>query len=142
LWKCEVATRLNLTKTSITRATAQLESMGLILQNKSGKEVTIVRNYSRKEYYEKAREYLINPVQKVLEVEWEDRLSEAYKAGESALSLDSSLNPPRIEAFAIYKGAELVDQLVKVDPVSLACSLKDAKDERIEMCIDELLEDL
>ncbi len=28
------------------------------------------------------------------------------------------------------------------DPVSLACSLKDAKDERIEMCIDELLEDL
>lgn len=169
--KSEVAARLNLTKTSITRATAQLESMGLILQNKSGKEVTIVRNYSRKEYYEKAREYLINPVQKVMEVEWEDRLLEAYKAGESALSLDSSLNPPRIEEYSIYKGAELVDQLVKVDirfenqekciklqlwkydptyfarngkvdPVSLACSLKDAKDERIEMCIDELLEDL
>ncbi len=55
--KSEVATRLNLTKTSITRASAQLESMGLILQRKSGKEITIVRNYSRKEYYDKARKY-------------------------------------------------------------------------------------
>lgn len=169
--KSEVATRLNLTKTSITRATAQLESMGLIQQKKSGKEISIVRNYSKKEYYKKAREYLINPVQKVMEVEWEDGISEAYKAGESALSLNTSLNPPRIKEYAIYKGAELVDQLIeldirfadkekcaklqlwkydptyfardgKVDPVSLACSLKDVKDERIEMCIDELMEDL
>jgi hypothetical protein len=35
---------------------------------------TIVRNYSRKEYYEKAREYLINPVQKAMEVEWSGRI--------------------------------------------------------------------
>lgn len=58
--KSEVANKLNLTKTSITRATAQLEEMGLIQQMKSGTEIAIKRNYSRKEYYENAKAYLIN----------------------------------------------------------------------------------
>ena len=46
--KSEVANKLNLTKTSVTRATAQLEKMGLIEQLKSGTEISIKRNYSRK----------------------------------------------------------------------------------------------
>ena len=49
--KSEVANKLNLTKTSITRATAQLEEMGLIRQVKSGTEIAIRRKYARKEYY-------------------------------------------------------------------------------------------
>ncbi len=44
--KSEVANKLNLTKTSITRATAQLEGMGLIRQMKSGTEIAIKRNYT------------------------------------------------------------------------------------------------
>ena len=55
--KSEVANKLNLTITSVTRATAQLEGMGLIEQLKSGTEISIKRNYSRKEYYEKAKAY-------------------------------------------------------------------------------------
>ena len=39
--KSEVANKLNLTKTSITRATAQLEGMGLIHQMKSETEIAI-----------------------------------------------------------------------------------------------------
>ena len=66
--KSEVANKLNLTKTSITRATAQLEEMGLIRQVKSGTEIAIMRNYSRKEYYENAKAYLINPVQKEITI--------------------------------------------------------------------------
>ena len=39
--KSEVANKLNLTKTSVTRATAQLEKMGLIEQLKSGTEIPL-----------------------------------------------------------------------------------------------------
>ena len=169
--KSEVANKLNLTKTSITRATAQLEEMGLIQQIKSGTEISIQRNYSRKEYYENAKEYLINPVQKVITIMRQEAAFELFEAGETALSQLSELNPPRIEECAIYKGEEVIDQLEivdvryedqddclnvqlwkynpsyfaregRVDPVSLACTFKGNEDERIEMCIEELLEEL
>mgnify|MGYP003290775806 FL=1 len=169
--KSEVAKKLNLTKTSITRATAQLEEMGLIRQIKSGTEISIQRNYSRKEYYENAKEYLINPVQKVITIMRNEATFESLSAGETALSQVSELNPPRIEARAIYKGEEVLDQLEivdaryedldaclivqlwkynpsyfaregRVDPVSLACTFKGNEDERIEMSIEELLEEL
>jgi DNA-binding transcriptional ArsR family regulator len=169
--KSEVANRLKLTKTSITRATAQLKEMGLIRQNKSGTEISIQRNCSRKGYYEKAKEYLINPVQKVITIQRTEENFVRYCAGETALSRMSELNPPRIEEYAIYKGEEIIDQLEVVDaryedwddclnvqlwkynpsyfakegcvdPVSLACTFKGNEDERIEMSIEELLEEL
>ena len=169
--KSEVANKLNLTKTSITRATAQLEEMGLIEQIKSGTEISIKRNCSRKEYYENAKAYLINPVQKVITVMRQEATFESFDAGETALSQFSDLNPPRIGECAIYKGEEVIDQLEivdvryedqddclnvqlwkynpsyfaregRVDPVSLACTFKGNEDERIEMCIEELLEEL
>lgn len=169
--KSEIANKLKLTKTSITRATAQLEEMGLIQQIKSGTEISIQRNYSRKEYYEKAKKYLINPVQKVITIMRYEASFESFIAGETALSQASELNPPGIEECAIYKGEDIVDQLKivdarcedwddcvnvqlwkynpsyfaregRVDPVSLACTFKDNEDERIEMSIEELLEEL
>jgi len=169
--KSEIANKLNLTKTSITRATAQLEKMGLIEQMKSGTEISIKRNCSRKEYYEKAKAYLINPVQKVITIMRYEATFESFGAGESALSQVSELNPPRIEVCAIYKGEEVIDQLEivdvryedqddclnvqlwkynpsyfaregRVDLVSLACTFKGNEDERIEMCIEKLLEEL
>lgn len=169
--KSEVAKKLNLTKTSITRATAQLEEMGLIQQVKSGTEISIKRNHSRKEYYEKAEAYLINPVQRVITIMRYEATFESFSAGETALSQMSELNPPRIEECAIYKGEEVIDQLRivdaryedfgaclkvqlwkynpsyfaregRVDPVSLACTFKGNEDERIEMSIEELLEEL
>lgn len=167
--KSEVAEKLNLTRTSLTRATAQLDAMHLLFQEKSGTEITIRRNYPPREYYEKAKQYLINPIQKVIEVKRELEVSDMYEAGESALDKYSSLNPPRIAETAIYKGSALIDQLEQidlrveeenecvklqlwkynpcyfardgiVDPVSLVCSFIDNKDERIEMCIEEVLE--
>ncbi len=169
--KSEVANKLNLTKTSITRATAQLEEMGLIQQIKSGTVISIQRNCSRREYYEKAKEYLINPVQKVITIMRYKASFKSFAAGETALSQLSELNPPRIEECAIYKGEEVINQLEiadvryedldncmhvqlwkynpsyfarngHVDPISLACTFKGNEDERIEMCIAELLEEL
>lgn len=45
---------------------------------------------------------------------------ELFSAGETALSQESELNPPRIEECAIYKGEEVVDQLEIVDARSEA----------------------
>lgn len=169
--KSEAAERLNLTKTSVTRATAQLEAMGLIMQEKAGVEIRIKRNYPRREYFERGQDYLINPVQKTVTVMRNEVIWECWKAGETALSLDSSLNSPPIEEIAIYKGDERVDQFEyaniryedwddcmkvqlwkynpcyfardgKVDPVSLICSFQGNTDERIEMCLEEILEGL
>jgi biotin operon repressor len=169
--KSEIAAKLNLTKTSITRATAQLKEMGLILQSKSGTEISIRRNMTRKEYYEKAKGFLINPIQKVITVMRVEPTCNMLYAGETALSQETQLNPPRIEEMAIYKGNETVDQFETVDErladqeqvvrvqlwkynpsyfanngivdrISLACSFLGNEDERIEMSIDELLEDL
>ena len=169
--KSEVANKLILTRTSITRATAQLEEMGLILQVKSGTEIAIRRNYTRKEYYENAKGYLINPVQKVITIMRYEATFESFSTDETALSQESEQDPPRIEERAIYKGEEVVDQLEivdarsevpddclkvqlwkynpyyfaregRVDPVSLACTFKGNEDERIEMSIEELLEEL
>lgn len=169
--KSEIASKLNLTKTSLTRATAQLEEMALIIQSKSGTEISIKRNYPGREYYEKAKAYLINPVQKVVTVTGIDKAWEMWHAGESALSQMSGLNPPRIAEMAVYKGEEIVEQFDiaderfadneliakiqlwkynplyfarngSVDPVSLVCSFRGNEDERIEMSIEELLEKL
>ena len=64
--KGEIANKLNLTKTSITRATAQLKEMALISEQKSGIEISVKRKHSRKESYDKAKDYLINPIQKIV----------------------------------------------------------------------------
>ncbi len=169
--KSEMASKLNLTKTSITRATAQLKEMGLIWQEKSGTEISVKRNYPRKEYYEKAEEYLINPVQKVITVKRDEAVFQTLAAGETALSQVSELNLPEIRECAIYKGDEVIDQLEvvdvrcedidaclkvqlwkynpfyfarkgRVDSVSLACTFIGNEDERIQMSVEELLEEL
>lgn len=169
--KSEAAKLLHLTKTSITRATSQLDKMGLIKQVKKGTEIWIQRNASRRDYFEKAKDFMINPIQKTITVKWEPEFEWVNQAGESALSMYSSLNPPEIREIAVYKGEELVEQLelvdpriydkskcVKiqlwkydpthfikkgmVDPASLICSFKGNTDERIEMCTEEVLEEL
>ena len=169
--KSDIASELNLTRTSVTRATVQLREMGLICEQKSGTEINVKRRYSRRACYDKAKEYLINPVQKIVASVKDEKTIELLNAGETALSLFSELNPPVLEEKAVYKGDEIVEQFVSVDtryedwdkclkiqlwkynpwyfavdgcvdPVSLACTFIGTEDERIEMGIEELLEEL
>lgn len=168
--KSVAAEELGLTRTSITRSSEQLLAMGLINQEKIGKEIRMFRKYEPQKMYEKAKTYLINPVQKKMAVKVEEVDAEWLYAGESALGQYSMLNEPKVPEIAIYKGAmkravrevdirwEEVDAVCmielwkynpflfskdgKVDPVSLACSLAECEDERVEMAIDEMLEEV
>ena len=146
-------------------------AMDLVEQEKVGKEVRMFQKSSPKELLEKAKSYLISPVQRKMVVRASNVSIQGLKAGETALSEYSMLNVPKLRTVAVYKGAiecdvlEEVDarweeeqELVllelwkynpllfekegKVDQISLACSMADCKDERVEMAVEEMLEEL
>lgn len=169
--KSLIADALGVTRTSITRASEQLLQMKLITQERRGKEIYIHCNQKGREFFEQASPFLINPVQKEIYVNDDKIPHDLLKAGETALGEQTMLNPPKIPEYAIYKGSEWVAELEEVeeqwewngtvaklqlwkydpkvfskdeyvDPISLICSLKDNTDERVEMQIEELKEEL
>lgn len=62
--KSDAADRLELTRTSMTRASEQLLAMNLIEQQRVGKELRMVKKYDNSSMLEAAKQYLISPVQK------------------------------------------------------------------------------
>lgn len=168
--KSTAAEELGITRTSLTRASEQLLAMKLIEQKKVGKEIRMFRKYEPRIMFEKAKPYLINPIQEKIAVRAENLKAGWLYAGESALSAYSMLNPPKISEVAVYKNvidrsniqkAEpkweedtsivmmelwkydpfLFSNGASVDPVSLICSLKECEDERVENAIDEMMEE-
>ena len=168
--KSKAADALHLTRTSITRASDQLAEMSLISQQSHGREVLMLSGAFDKSFYESARPYLIDPVQKIMIVKQSDIPECAVYSGETALGKKTMLNAPKIDVYAISKNNELVKnlktydmqwsdsenlavlQLWKYDPllfsrekcadvVSLAESFKNNADERIEEAIEEYMED-
>lgn len=168
--KSKAADDLGITRTSITRASEQLFAMDLIEQNKMGKAVYMRLKYNPKEAIEKATPYMINPIQSKMTVDKTDFNEKHLYSGETALSLYSMLNPPMVKDVAIYKGNIDIKTLKevdvrfsdtnsvitielwkydpmlfahsdKVDPVSLFCLLKEVEDERVEMAVEEMMEE-
>lgn len=168
--KKQASEDLSLTCTSITRASEQLEKMGLITQESKGKEIFMMAADSGEDLYKKSKAYLINPVQKTICINIKDVPEGALLAGESALSCNSMLNPPSVRKYAVYKNCKEIKNLCEADPqwsekediaflelwkydpdkfsfgtcvdiVSLAETLKDFPDERIEKAIEEYMEE-
>ena len=168
--KKDAARALGVTRTSITRASDQLDAMGLIIQEMHGKECHMSTNGQGLKLFEKAKPYLINPVQRAVMIKSEKQYETYPLSGESALANRTMLNIPKIPSRAAYK-AEIVteeiqdidirwtqdddvmqlelwkynpDLFVKngtVDPVSLYMCFENNVDERIEGAIEEYLED-
>lgn len=169
--KSAVAEALGVTRTSLTRATNQLMEMHLITEEKKGKEIYIRSVKRGKEMYALAKHLLINPVQQEIYVDESSITSRMLKSGETALGEQTMLNPPKIKELAIYKNSEEIknivqidekwetsDRIVKiqlwkynpnifsnneyVDPISLLCSFEENVDERIDIQIEEFLEEM
>lgn len=168
--KKQAAEDLSLTCTSITRASEQLEKMQLITQESKGKEIFMMSVNSGVDLYKKSKPYLINPIQKTICINVKDVPEGALLAGESALSCNSMLNPPSVRKYAVYKNCKEIKNLCEADPqwsekediaflelwkydpakfsfgtcvdiVSLAETIKDFPDERIEMAMEEYMEE-
>ena len=67
--KKDAAEAIGVTRTSLTRASEQLAAMGLISQEKSGKEFLMKAQSAGIELYRKAKPFLINPVQKIITIQ-------------------------------------------------------------------------
>jgi hypothetical protein len=164
--KIQAARALNTTSTSIARAVKQLGPLQLVKCKKNGREILLSRPCPKTDYFKKARENLINPVQHIYYYFNDDGMEKKYTAGEMALSERSSLGYPEFTEYAVYRDLpaagsiqeekipytgrsiirlqkwsydmSLFAQNGKLDPVSLICSFSGNKDERINKCLKEI----
>ena len=172
LSRTEIAIALNISAINVTRAVQELVVLGLALDEKEGKYSYTSACGSGRELYEKAKRYLINPVQKKIYIVHPEEHTSFPYAGLSALSNTSMLGDPRKEVRAIGKAAlksidsnQIIDPkwnlsenylelevwkynpvpFIKngnVDTISLVLSLSDEKDERIEFELEYLMENM
>ncbi|SCW43672.1 hypothetical protein SAMN02910456_01124 [Ruminococcaceae bacterium YRB3002] len=166
--KSEAAARLGINPMSVTRASKQLTECGLIHEDKTGTEVLMTADYSdRIDYFERARPFLIDPVQSDLFVTDRDQEWNMPAAGEYALSLRTDLGYPEYYEYAVFKNdpavkdivgidpaLEAADDLIRIqkwkydpllfsrddqiDPVSLICSLGETNDDRVNKCLEQV----
>ncbi len=168
--KKQAAEELGLTRTSITRASEQLKAMELITEEHCGKEVRMKTVATGYKLYSLARDYLITPIQRRMYVEKTDETEMLAVAGESALSEVSMLGEPKIAIRATFKSDEIVKGLKEVDIkwqesidtvmvevwkynpmlfakdglvdlVSMAMSLSDTDDERVQGELERYMEE-
>lgn len=168
--KIDLAKRLDISAMNVTRAVQELTALGLVTVEKSGRCDYVSAAGVGKALYEKALPHMIDPVQKRLYVRKRKEFDECPLAGEYALATWSVLNEPTIECKAMsrkeYKLLEGVDEIDPawsssqdyiqlelwrydpmplavyhgVDVISLALSLRDNKDERVEQAVEEMME--
>ena len=168
--KSDAAKKLGVTNTSITRASKQLKAVGVLQEEFVGTSVFIKRTLSGAEYFELGKPYLINPIQQTVYIK-EGEYLDFPASGELALSNLTMLNPPPIRILATWKDIVLSNRFIEVDPqleresdyvclekwkyspmlfakngnvdpISLYCTLCEEKDERVEMELERMMEEI
>lgn len=166
LYVANVGKKLPYSAMTLSRAVKQLEASDLFLVYKDGVNKVTESKYDRRELFERAKPFLLDPVRKYGYIE-KSRIDEnMVLASESALAKNSMLNPSKLITYAIDEQKmdinqmenELVDpnkqirlELWGYDPklfsddnvadgLSVALSLREIVDERIEEAIDECIE--
>lgn len=156
---------LSFTATSISRASRQLVDFGLVRTEKRGIQKVIYSDKTPRELFEASKDYLMNPVKRTIYVPKTEIKGKLLVSGYSALSEYSMLNSPAVECFAAesiaawdknssgklqnsddqcavelwrYDPKKLADGN-NVDRLSLALSLREDRDERIEEATEEML---
>lgn len=156
---------LGFTSTSISRACRQLETLGLIHTEKQGIQKAMLSDKSPKELFDKAGDHLINPIKRTIFVHKTEICEDLLLSRYAALSEYSMINPPVVEYYAASSiavwekdsSAKLLDpkdqcavELWRYDPrrlgtgrcvdrLSLALTLRDDNDERVEEAVGEML---
>ncbi|MBR3602575.1 MAG: MarR family transcriptional regulator [Lachnospiraceae bacterium] len=167
----EIAEYLNMSAMNVSRAVQELQELGLLESRKEGTSKVIKSVATGKELYQLSSGYLQSPVQKRIYVSLKYFDMDLPFAGETALAKRSMLNYPKCTVFAMDKKlVKDIPQEAIVEPklmadndyieielwkynpsvytsdemvdiVSLVQSLKDVEDERVEMQIEEIMEE-
>ncbi len=167
----EMAEYLNMSAMNVSRAVRELHDLGLLESRKEGAGKVIRPVATGEELYRLSKGHLQSPVQKKIYVSLKHFDMDLPFAGETALAKKSMLNYPKCTVFAMDKKLvkdipqetvvkpELIEdddyieiELWKYNPsiyaademvdiVSLVQSLKDTEDERVEMQLEEMMEE-
>lgn len=164
----QAAKHLNLTPTSLSRASKQLVELGLLQTKKVGVQKILFAEGTPREVFQNAEKQLMNPVKRIVYVSKESMGTELLRSGYSALAEYSMLNAPSVECYATEKISQwneittnsLQDSKTQVaiemwrydprklstkravDELSLALALRDDADERVEEAVEKMLDDL
>lgn len=168
LYAGELTKLFGITSMTISRSVKQLEQTGLFYTEKDGVQKVLIVKQQGKALFEQMKTWTINPVRKSIYIPKNQVETNMLKAGYTALAEKSMLNPSPIlsyaaeseKAHALESTTQLLDtdrqvqlQLWKynphilsangmVDSLSLALSLADDGDERVEDAVDDMLNDL
>ncbi len=168
----DLAKKLDYSNMTMTRSFDELESANLGQINFEGRERWLLVQNNRLQFWETALNYLKTPVKKKLWVRSVPEELKKFKAGLTALSRYSMINPTKYTTFATTKKdwencysnnnikvvkfeeeakselqiwkypPELFANGDTVDKFSLYLSLKDNDDERIQIALKEMMESI
>ena len=164
----QAAKDLELTPTSISRASRQLEEMGLLHIRKVGVQRIMQSEDSPKTLFQKAGDKLLNPIKRTVYIPKEFVGTDLLESGYSALAEYSMLNAPNVRCYAAERISQWKDVMSNslqnsqvqvavemwrynprklstrniVDELSLALALREDADERVEEAVEEMLNEL
>ena len=160
-----MAEQLHFSAMTISRAAVQLTEIGLLQKKAVGNQRLLVSELTPEEIFQKAEPFLLSPVKKTIYIPKSQKRADMFAAGLTALAEQTMLNPPAMEtlgsvcperefrdkttqvldtemqcAVQLWRyDPRLISQAERIDAFSLAASLKDEMDERVEQCVEELL---
>lgn len=167
----ELAKYLDMSAMNVSRAVQELQNIGLLETRKEGTSKVVKSVAIGRELYQLSNKYLQSPIQKKIHVSLKHFDMLLPFAGETALAKKSMLNYPKYMVYAMDKKSArniLKEHIVEpklvtdnhyveielwkynpltyatdgiVDIVSLVQSLKGIEDERVEMQIEEMVEE-
>ena len=164
----QAAKDLELTPTSISRASRQLEEMGLLHIRKVGVQRIMQSEDSPKTLFQKAGDKLLNPIKRTVYIPKKYVGTDLLESGYSALAEYSMLNAPNVRCYASERISQWKDVMTNslqnsqvqvavemwrynprklstrntVDELSLALALREDADERVEEAVEEMLNEL
>lgn len=163
----DMTKRFHCSAMTMSRAAQQLVQVGLLNRSTKGVQILLSSALTPWALYQAALPHLISPVRKTMYIDRAELPKDVFSAGLSALSEQAFINPPLVESWGTVaqeksfatKSILLVDaakqcaiefwkydpRLVSgslcIDPLSLAASLSDTNDERVEQSVDILLKE-
>lgn len=164
----QAAKDLELTPTSISRASRQLKEMGLLHIRKVGVQRIMQYEDSPKTLFQKAGDKLLNPIKRTVYIPKKYVGTDLLESGYSALAEYSMLNEPNVRCYAAERisqwkyfttnslqnsKAQVAVEMWRynprklstrntVDELSLALTLREDADERVEEAVEEMLNKL
>ena len=160
----QAAKDLELTPTSISRASKQLEDLGLLKIKKMGVQRLLLSEDSPEMLFRKAENKLLNPIKRIVYIPQKLVGTDLLESGYSALAEYSMLNSPSVKCYATEKISQWKDVMTNslensqvevaiemwrynprklstrtsVDELSLALTLRENMDERVEEAVEEM----